>query len=848
MGSVADTFKDNSYQFVARYTYDSGENSALGVISPVFIARENLDETENFWSGSSGLTVTINDNYPKYAKYMDVYARRGNNGTWYRVKTFNIDEDKDGSDNLIFQFTGDLFEPLNSIESSKPFDTIPLDTKNIEVADNRVFLANNNDEFDSGDSGLSISLQTDSQFLTDSASPDFPISYLRYSSDSARRISGFEAEEYASPWANDSVYKIGVSLYDEYLRTRGVEDIVTFETGNFDYPIYPDVRVSKSGTIPSWAKYYQLVTTKNLSKDYTFEGYASDYFWIKNDTVGTRLRELDVSTKGDIKFFVLDIAGMIRSGYVYNFQDGDRININFDVTAAADENSNTKILRNLRVLGQSDNLVYVEFSAKDGFDADAWNATLDTELYRLFFEIYSPTASQDTVIYYESGKIRPITDFDSSLNVDFNLASTEGYLQGDMAFQNIEVKGYSATSIPVDDSLPTDTSLDEDYKVLVRKVDATKAGSDWDVSIGKALIEYDGKERGRSISKIRWGGKYVQGTSLNPISSFSFDAQSEVPYENGPINALQRTNKTQEDGSVMLAICERETVTLYLNESVLNDVNGNSFVATSDKVIGTVRNLKGSFGTSNKRSVVQYQGNVYFWDGIKKRVVRYGANGLFPISDYGMKSYFRDKSGDCRGYYDPFHNMYFIAFDSDDSGVMSVSAGFSEGRDRWTSFFNHPITVGVARDDKMVLFNGQNYYESLGSSAAFRVYGTEQDANITFVMNSQTPEKPLNVKVYTSMDVVDYSNANNVETDIIEMTITNENGQSTTIVEENLLLERDVLYAHVLRDENSVGGLLDGDHIEGSVHEIKADFKSSTQETRINGIIVSTIPSQGHMN
>lgn len=838
-----DIFKDNSFQFSARYVYDSGEASALGVISPVYKARENLDIANNYFGGASSITITINDDYPNYAVYMDVYARRGNNGVWYRVKTFDIVNDQDGSGNLEFDFTGNLFESLENEVASKPFDTVPVDTKNIEVAGNRVFLANNNDDLAAGDSNISISLNTDSQSLTNSADTDFPISYLRYSSDTANRVSGFEAEKYSQPFANDSTYKIGVALYDEYLRTRGVEDIVDFRTGRFTYPIYPDVRVTKGGgSFPSWAKYYQIVMSKNLSKDFSVEGYASNYFWIKTDTDATRVRQLVDATRGDVKFFVLDLSGMIRSGYTYTFQEGDRINLNFE------SGGFIKLIRNLRVVGQADNLLYIEFSSKDGFDVDAWNASLDTEVYRLFFEIYSPTPEQDVVIYYETGKIRPLTDFDAATNIDFNLASAQGYLAGDMVFQNIEINGYSTPSLPMDDGLPSTLTLDEPYKVLIRKVDGTRKGSNWDVNIGKALVEYDAKVRTRSESKIRWGGKFIQGTNINPISSFSFDAEAEVPYENGAINALQRTNKIQEEGSILLAICERETTSLYINENVLVDSSGDSFVATSDNVIGTVRNLKGSFGTTNKKSVVEYQGSVYFWDSIKKRVVRYGGNGLLPISDYGMKSYFRGKSGDCKGYYDPFHNMYFIAFDSDDTGDMALSVGFSEIRDRWVSFFDHPVDIGVVRDDKMLMFTNQDVYQSLSSSATFRVYGTSQDAYIQYVMNTPTPEKPMNVKVYTSMDVVDYSNANNVETNLIELTITNENGQTTSIVEENFLLERDVLYAHVLRDSSSAGGIISGDHMEGSVHEIKADFKSSTQETRLNGIIVSTVPSQGHMN
>ena len=115
-------------------------------------------------------------------------------------------------------------------------------------------------------------------------------------------------------------------------------------------------------------------------------------------------------------------------------------------------------------------------------------------------------------------------------------------------------------------------------------------------------------------------------------------------------------------------------------------------------------------------------------------------------------------------------------------------------------------------------------------------------------MNSPTPEKLMNVKLYTSMNILDYANANNVASDLIDITITNENGQTTDIVEGNFIAEADVLYAHVLRDSSSAGGLLEGNHIEGSVHELAISLKSTTRETRLNSVVVNTVPSQGHMN
>ena len=73
----------------------------------------------------------------------------------------------------------------------------------------------------------------------------------------------------------------------------------------------------------------------------------------------------------------------------------------------------------------------------------------------------------------------------------------------------------------------------------------------------------------RKINNIRYGGKFIQGTNINDISSFFILDRSDVSHENGAIQVLQKTSKLQAEGQVMLCICENETSSIYLNERIL---------------------------------------------------------------------------------------------------------------------------------------------------------------------------------------------------------------------------------------------------------------------------------------
>ena len=139
------------------------------------------------------------------------------------------------------------------------------------------------------------------------------------------------------------------------------------------------------------------------------------------------------------------------------------------------------------------------------------------------------------------------------------------------------------------------------------------------------------------------------------------------------------------------------------------------------------------------------------------------------------------------------------------------------------------------------------YYESLQSDYS-KFFGTDKDADVTYVMNTQLPETLKNIKIYTDMNIYDYANANNVKSELIRVNITNENGQSTALIEGNYLAEEGVLFSHILRDSGSTGGLVSGNHVSGSITDVKLTLRNNDIQTRINNVIVETDLSSGHLS
>lgn len=143
-------------------------------------------------------------------------------------------------------------------------------------------------------------------------------------------------------------------------------------------------------------------------------------------------------------------------------------------------------------------------------------------------------------------------------------------------------------------------------------------------------------------TSVKWSNTFIEGTRTNGLSSFDADDQKLLPLECGEINKLQITSKVENElGIVMLAICEKQTVSLYLGEVQQYGSNKATNLTLSDTVIGSVNILKGNYGTINPESVIEYRGNVYWLDAINGRFVQYSVNGLFPISNFKMTRFWK---------------------------------------------------------------------------------------------------------------------------------------------------------------------------------------------------------------
>lgn len=418
-------------------------------------------------------------------------------------------------------------------------------------------------------------------------------------------------------------YKIGVVFYDYAMRKCGVvtkpfsfntndPTLVSIPARNFNFTqgigaiVWSLSNDNALNEIPDWAHYYTVVRTLNLRTRYFLNVFEQngEAKYVTRDADSNYVFTNDTFVTGAIGIGI-NTTAMIQAGLGYTFTQGDICYINTEGFSPSPPEANYTVA----VIGQSGKYIIVN-TPEGGIG--------DLSSFKFFYEIYTPYQASEQEPYYEVGNLYKISS-----------PRTSGRL-------------YSTLT---DVLLPDAYALTRNYDSFTYFAETMSPNdrffSRWDNDTGK--INYVLKS-GQSVKQqyLSFSNTFIPGTATNGLSTFEALNESSVPLENGAIQKLILTSKTQDQGNVMLAVCTNETSSIYLGETrIIDNTGASQFFASSLDVISTINSLKGSFGTINPESVIEFRGNVYWVDVLNGKVIQYSLNGLFPISNYKMTRFWK---------------------------------------------------------------------------------------------------------------------------------------------------------------------------------------------------------------
>lgn len=578
--------------------------------------------------------------------------------------------------------------------------------------------------------------------------------YLDDASDVPVETSGGGLSTDVSVLKSDSPYRIGIVFYDKYLRQCGVVagPKITTPDRNYDDPLLNygiqwslDIG-AQPGEIPDWAYYYSIVSTKSLRTSFFVQARAGDIVYVTKDSNGNYV--FTSTSYSDNNFGIglkLDLLAGIGMGYSY--QAGDIVKVYIDGSST---------IYTLAVLDQSGEWVIGELA-----DLGSLAST------NAFFEIYTPSAQAAAEIYYELGTMYEILDPTTSAR---RYSVTSGFLPGDVY---LLTRGSSPNDYVTENMSPN-----------------TTLWRNWFTNIGRQQIVVRQGQQFKQTS-VKWSNTFIPGTITNGLSSFDSLDEKILPGELGPLRKLQITSKVNNElGAVMLGICEQETASMYLGEQQLVGSAANAFIAQANDVIGTVNILKGSFGTVNPESVVEFRGNVYWVDVLNGKVIQYSLSGLFAISNYKMTRYWKlfcdqylsmtSEQIEALGSrpfifsaVDPHHwellitvptvlatppmgylpdapyTAYVYPFDIWDGQAKTLVYKINAEPNFWQGAYSQTPEGWITIQNKLYSFKYGQLYEHNNTDSYNNFYGIQYKSRIMFVANQQ----PEHDKVYDNMSV-----------------------------------------------------------------------------------------------
>lgn len=161
--------KNEAFQFAYRYVYRDNERSVLSTYSK--LQNYNSDDPDSTDFDTIEVCLPKRETIPYEVKQIEMCVRYGNTGSWYVIKTYDRSTDSAEFDNhnasstaaLCFNFFNNrLGVAISDEESTRLFDNVPLKSRALVAARNRIFLGNNEYGYDKP-TGISISAEVVSQ-------------------------------------------------------------------------------------------------------------------------------------------------------------------------------------------------------------------------------------------------------------------------------------------------------------------------------------------------------------------------------------------------------------------------------------------------------------------------------------------------------------------------------------------------------------------------------------------------------------------------------------------------------------------------------------------------------------
>jgi len=396
------------------------------------------------------------------------------------------------------------------------------------------------------------------------------------------------------------------------------------------------------------------------------------------------------------------------------------------------------------------------------------------------------------------------------------MAESTSFAQSAVLFSDLRIEVYrNIEKIPVTEEIVSDSSM------------LYFSGN------GRPFVFDRTAKRGYYGNLVRYSQNYIAGSSINDTNRFYDSNQDEYDLQYGDIERFKSRDKS------LRVFQQRNTGTVPIFQSLIQDTAGSSLIAQSDKILNKIQYYSGNYGIGNQPCSLASSSFVdYFVDTVNGAIVRVSLDGITPISklykidDWAVSNlsrYYRFGYKDVIfGAFDKVTNNYIVHLKSvsniepDLAIPNNYTISFNEETNSFVSFLSYyPEAMIFSNGGFYSMKSGKVYIHDVvtaGSRALF--YGTPGACYIQCVFNSSRDAKKR-------FNAFTYLGDGSWEVDSITSI-----GQVSSLIEADFRNVEDKKHATMLRDANSPGGLINGDVLKGDWIKIKLSAKSP--QNRVN--------------
>ena len=255
-----------------------------------------------------------------------------------------------------------------------------------------------------------------------------------------------------------------------------------------------------------------------------------------------------------------------------------------------------------------------------------------------------------------------------------------------------------------------------------------------------------------------YSGIYNSTSGVNSLNQF-IQAEKITKDINPDYGSIQKLySRSTADGD-LITFCEDRTLKILANKDAIFNADGNPQLTANQNVLGQAMPFSGEYGISkNPESFASEAYRAYFTDKVRGTVMRLSKDGLTPISDHGMKDWFKDNlklNNTIIGSFDDKKDEYNVSLKQTTEGVPKT-VSFREDVRGWVSFksFSPQNAISCANEyysasnGRMWLHNVEQF-DTLGTEIGRNTfYGAHANSTFNVILN----DVPGSVKSFNTIN------------------------------------------------------------------------------------------------